>query len=250
MEKQKILQACTVEGNVVKLPPGQLDRKLYTEVAKALELIGGKWKGNKIMGFVFPTDPTDLLAQISSGEKRNLKKEFQFFETPKELAKEMVRDAWIEKGHRVLEPSAGQGAIVKALFEFYPFLKQVDCCELMPINKTFLEKIDGVHIIGDDFLSESLQITYANYYDRIIANPPFAKNQDIDHIYAMYNCLKPGGKLITLSSTHWNHVDQKKEREFLNWVYETVDGRVEKISAGTFAESGTNIETFMITINK
>jgi len=27
--KEQVLQACTVEGNVVKLPAGQLDRKLH-----------------------------------------------------------------------------------------------------------------------------------------------------------------------------------------------------------------------------
>ena len=53
MDAQKVLQECTVEGNVVKLPEGQLERKLYQEVAKALDLIGGKWKGGKVFGFVF-----------------------------------------------------------------------------------------------------------------------------------------------------------------------------------------------------
>ena len=45
MTKEQVLQDCTIEGNVVKLPNIQLDRKDYQEVAKALELIGGKWKG-------------------------------------------------------------------------------------------------------------------------------------------------------------------------------------------------------------
>jgi len=40
--KEQILQTCTIEGNVVKLPSEQLDRNLYIEVAKSLELIGGK----------------------------------------------------------------------------------------------------------------------------------------------------------------------------------------------------------------
>ena len=39
--KEQVLQNCTVEGTVVKLPNVQLYRKLYQEVAKALELIGG-----------------------------------------------------------------------------------------------------------------------------------------------------------------------------------------------------------------
>ena len=37
--KEQVLQNCTVEGTVVKLPNVQLDRKIYQEVAKALELI-------------------------------------------------------------------------------------------------------------------------------------------------------------------------------------------------------------------
>ena len=46
--KEEVLQNCTVEGTVIKLPNTQLDRKLYQEVAKSLELIGGKWKGGKV----------------------------------------------------------------------------------------------------------------------------------------------------------------------------------------------------------
>lgn len=44
METKEILIQCTVEGNVVKLPSVQLERKEYLEVKKHLELIGGKWK--------------------------------------------------------------------------------------------------------------------------------------------------------------------------------------------------------------
>ena len=107
-----ILKQCTVEGLVVKLPDEQLSRPLYMEVAKQLNLIGGKWKGNKIMGFVFQEDPTELLNKIAGGEKINLKKEYQFFATPSSLARDMVMYADIDGASSILEPSAGQGAIV------------------------------------------------------------------------------------------------------------------------------------------
>ena len=51
MTKEEVLQKCTIEGNIVKLPNVQLDRNEYLEVKKALELIGGKWKGGKVFGF-------------------------------------------------------------------------------------------------------------------------------------------------------------------------------------------------------
>lgn len=47
--KEDILQQCTVDGNIVRLPDVKLERKDYLEVAKALQLIGGKWKGGKIV---------------------------------------------------------------------------------------------------------------------------------------------------------------------------------------------------------
>jgi len=175
METQEVLQGCTVEENVVKLPEGQLDRDDYIAVKKALELIGGKWKGGKVAGFVFNEDPTDLLAQIANGEKRNLKKEFQFFATPDKLADLLVKHANIKKGQAILEPSAGQGAIIKAIQKALPN-HPVDCYELMPVNQTFLEKMDNVNFLGANFLG----ILQSIKYDRIIANPPFTKNRDID----------------------------------------------------------------------
>lgn len=196
---QKILQQCTVDGLIVKLPEGQLERKLYQEVAKSLELIGGKWKGGKVMGFVFPADPTELLEQIANGEKRNLKKEYQFFATPQTLAAEMVRNADINSPDlMVLEPSAGQGAIVNEILKAERGLI-VHCFELMDINRTVLSKIKDCVILGNDFLTETEPF---HRFDRIIANPPFAKNQDIDHIYKMWEVLKPGGKIVTIASKH------------------------------------------------
>jgi len=37
--KQEVLQNCKVEGTLIKLPEVQLERKLYLDVAKALEFI-------------------------------------------------------------------------------------------------------------------------------------------------------------------------------------------------------------------
>jgi hypothetical protein len=62
--KEEVLKNCIVDGLVVRLPNVQLDRKLYQEVSKSLELIGGKWKGGKVYGFIFLSDPTDLLFKL------------------------------------------------------------------------------------------------------------------------------------------------------------------------------------------
>jgi len=79
MTKIEVLQNCKIEGNIIKLPNTQIDRKVYLEVKKSLELIGGKWNGGKVFGFVFTADPTNLLNQISNRESRNLKKRVSVF---------------------------------------------------------------------------------------------------------------------------------------------------------------------------
>lgn len=249
--KQEVLQQCKVEGLVVKLPSVTLDRKLYVEVKNALELIGGKWKGGKVQGFVFQDDPTELLQEIASGEKRNLKKEYQFFETPEKLADRLVELAEINNPDlMVLEPSAGQGAIVKALFRKEPNLI-VHAYEIMEINRLILNKHPDCVVIGSDFLQKDGSIgTVDNVcFDRIVANPPFSKNQDIEHITEMYRRLAVNGILVSIASTHWTFSQNKKETEFKDWL-KSVNASIIDIPAGTFKESGTSVPTVIIVIKK
>lgn len=241
--KEQVLQNCTVEGMVVKLPSVQLDRKLYTDVAKSLELIGGKWKGGKVSGFVFNEDPTELLADVSNGEKRNLKKEFQFFPTPDEIADWLVELADLKGSERVLEPSAGQGAIIKAINRKHPKM-MIECFELMPLNEKFLNKIPTAIVIGNDFL----EADEPEGFDKIIANPPFSKNQDIDHIEKMWSVLRPGGRIVSVASKHWQLSKNKKEKQFREFVEK--NGHVQEIESGAFKDSGTMVASCVIVLDK
>jgi len=243
-EAIETLKNSKVEGMVVKLPEGQLDRKTYTEVKAKLELIGGKWKGGKVMGFVFNEDPTELLEQIANGENRNIKKEYQFFATPDHLADRLVELADITNGHEILEPSAGQGAIIKAIHRSIADIDPISAYELMPINQTFISKIDGCVLLGGDFLEEC-----EKSFDRIIANPPFSKNQDIQHVKKMYTHLNPGGRLVSIMSKHWQFSSNKKEVEFREWL-DYVGAEVEEIESGEFKKSGTSIATCIVIIDK
>lgn len=243
MTKEETLQQCAVEGNVVKLPDVQLDRKEYMEVKKALELIGGKWKGGKVAGFVFATDPTDLLNQVANGEKRNLKKEFQFFATPDSLADELVELAELEQHDTILEPSAGQGAIIKAINKVCDCVP--DCYELMDVNTLILNKTGlSFNLIGEDFFKHN-----GKEYSKIIANPPFTKNQDIDHLKEMFEVLGRGGRLVCITSESWVNGDQKKQVAFRDWL-EELDAEVIDIEKGAFKESGTMVGGKIVVVNK
>ena len=243
VNKIEVLQNCRVEGNIVKLPDTQLDRKVYLEVKKSLELIGGKWKGGKTYGFVFHSDPSELLLEVSKGSDINLKKEYQFFATPKSLARKLVKMAEISEEDKILEPSAGQGAIIEQINEVTDIVP--DCFEIMDTNKIILEKSDlRFNLLGDDFLESDNK-----EYTKIIANPPFSKNRDIAHVYKMYEKLAYGGRIVTMMSRHWQKSTNKKEKGFKEFL-DRVGARVIEVDAGEFKESGTLIATVIVIIDK
>lgn len=241
------LRKCKVEGKVLHLPPisdGPLEN--YAEVRKALLNAGAKYKRNT---FVFPTDAQPFIDRLTGGESVNIKQEFQFFATPKQLAERMVDLAELHEHDglgfgSILEPSAGQGAIVKAIHEATGGTSVIGY-ELMDANREALKKIRGLNIIGNDFL----QADETSKYDRIIANPPFTKNQDIDHIRKMYAVLAEGGVLVTISSISWTFGSQKKQVQFREWLDE-IGAYQEELPADTFKESGTSVKTMLLVIKK
>lgn len=271
MTTEEVLQGCTIDGTVVKLPDVQLERKAYMDVKKHLEGIGGKWKGGKVAGFVFPHDPSELLGRVAAGEKVNLKKDFQFFATPADLCDHLVDLAKLDREHNILEPSAGQGAIVEAIRRQIPNI-MVDCYELMPQNQSILMGVGGVIFMGENFLTDC-----DDKFDRIVANPPFTKGQDIEHLRKMYDLLEDEGLVACITSLSWIHSSNKKSTEFRNWLCDDLENGtdgfdwdrfsrigtdaqfyrkngdrvyLEMVDAGTFKESGTTVKTAIVVIEK
>jgi hypothetical protein len=243
METLEVLQKCTVEGMVVKLPNVNLERKEYTDVKKSLEKIGGKWKGGKVAGFVFASDPTKLLGEIAGGKKINLKKDFQYFATTTELSDKVVSLACLNEFDTICEPSVGQGAIVRAINDVCSVIP--DCYELMETNRVILNQTSlKFNLIGEDFLSHGNK-----KYSKIIANPPFTKNQDIIHFTEMYNILEDNGRLVCITSESWANGSQKKQVAFREWLTE-LNAEIIDIERGAFKSSGTNVGGKIIVVDK
>lgn len=238
-----ILKSSKTDGNVVRLPTIQLDRKTYLKVNSVLELLGGKWNTQK-RGFVFKTDPEPLLNSILGQEPVDFRKEYQYFPTPQDVAAEMVDLLDLEDGHLLLEPSAGQGHLVFEVIKRFPNIK-VDCYEIFETNRLILNKLPNVNLFDEpDFLKGTNNL---GQYDRILANPPFSKNRDIEHIYRMYVNLKKGGKLVSLSGPHWKISGNKQETLFRDWLQE-VNAEFYEIESGAFKE--TKVQTTIIKITK
>lgn len=233
-ELQQSISKMIVNGNRLELPSDEVFSN-YAQVKKTLIQAGGKYKK---CGFEFASnDPRDIKDKLCSGEKINDKKKFQFFATPKSLAAELVRLAEIEPHHRCLEPSAGHGAIADLVQEKTGFCTVV---ELMPENAAVL-KSKGYEVAEGDFL----KMVFPERFDRIIANPPFAKNQDIDHIRRMYSMLSDRGMLVSIASLSWLSGSQRKQVEFRAWLAE-IGATTTNIPAGEFKQSGTSVGAVIV----
>ena len=241
---EEILKHCTLEDGVLKLPQVQFNKKSYAEAKKWIEEAGGSWQGWKVQGFTFPFNPERVFSILKDGKRCNLQQDYQFFETPADVADWLVMLAGgIHEDDTVLEPSAGRGALIKAIHRACPSVT-VECYELMPENREFLHTLSNVILLDEDFTKDSV-----GSYTKIIANPPFSGNQDIEHVRLMYDRLEQGGTLAAITSQHWRFASEKICIDFRNWLKE-VHGEVFEISAGEFKESGTSISTMAVVIKK
>lgn len=241
---EDILKHCTLKDNVLKLPRVQFNKKSYAEAKKWIEEAGGSWQGGKVQGFTFPFNADRVFSILHEGKRCNLQQDFQFFATPPEVADWLVMLAGgVHEDEKVLEPSAGTGAIIDAIHRSCKDLV-VDCFELMPENKELLSKKSNINILGDDFTTYDLGL-----YDKIIANPPFSKNQDIRHVKRMYEHLNNGGTVAAIMSCHWKIASEKECADFREWLKD-VHAKVCDIEEGSFKQSGTGIETTAVIIQK
>lgn len=239
---EKILQNCKWDGQVLTLPQVQFTKKSYLEAKKWIEETGGKWNTSR-QGFTWEFDANRVANILLQGKRYNLQQEFQFFATPDWIADLVAsRFSSLSSDMRILEPSAGRGSLVKAIRRRCPDAV-VDCFELMPENIPFLQQVEGANIVGTDFKDCEGQ------YQRIIANPPFSNNQDIDHVYLMFDHLEQGGEMAVITSRHWQIAQDKKSRFFRQWLQEN-GANIEDIAGGEFKESGTIVSTSLVFIAK
>jgi len=234
-----ILKQSRCEENRLHLPH-QLPRELYVQTDKVIKLLGGKW--NRSAGaHLFEADCAERVDEaVIAGEVTDFQKLYQFYETPSDLARRMVAVADVREGARVLEPSAGKGAILREL----PPGVHCTAVELNPAMMSYLGQAQAVHC--GDFLQCNGEL---GLFNAVIANPPFRNGQDVEHVRHMHDLVKPGGTVVTITSPAWQYRTDRKHSEFRTWL-ETLDHEVENLPEGTFNSSGTNVRSLLITIRK
>ena len=238
---EQIIKQGVLKDNVYYLPNVKLDRKEYLDIAEHLKFLGGKWKGRGLNGFIFDRQISSIDELLGNNIK--VKKDIQLFETPESIADKLVEYAEIDNYQTILEPSAGRGRIIKSIQKVCSC--QIDYCEINDVNRKYLDEIKNINFLEEDFL----KLKTNKKYTRILANPPFAKNQDIDHIMKMYELLSEKGILVSMSSNHWQMAKEKKCQEFRKFI-EYTNAEVIELQNGDFKESGTLVKGNIIIIRK
>lgn len=231
--------------------PGQLDRKLYVRVDKALQLAGGKWhRGHKAHLFDIPA--ADAIEQmVLTGHVVDTKREFDAFYTPALLAQIMCERAGIEPGQHVLEPSAGEGAIARELIKCGAI---VFAWELRPEAAAHVDALvrpKGGACLVRDFLAvePAPEGLYAADFDAVVMNPPFSKRQDVRHVSHALRFVKPGGRLVAIMSAGIQFRQDALTVALRNEI-NAHGGVMEVLPDVAFKESGTMVNAVMLVVTR
>lgn len=207
--------------------------------------LGGKWVSGK-QGFVFPedVDAAEVVRLAQTSGTIIDPKEAEFFETNTELAASLAKWVAPRTGTKILEPSAGRGAIVKALFAECPNI-YVYVCEPLAEHKKVLSELGCIHL-ADDFMSDDATV---RGFDGIAMNPPFSKRQDIRHITKAVEHLKVGGRLAAIASAGVLSRQDKLSTDFREMV-KSHGGTIVVNPEHSFADAGTLVSTVTIKLEK
>lgn len=252
----EILSRATWTDAGLVLPPIK-DHKLYVKVDTALERIGGTWdRRAKAHTFEALAAAKAAIQELLDSGKIPSANPLNFWPTPDTLAAVMVNALGLPPSHerpsRVLEPSAGEGSLLRAVQRLCGAFHELTAVEIDTARARTLREsrlVDNMAVA--DFLM--LWPTYfPDPFDYVLMNPPFSVEGNttvyVDHIRHAFTFLKPGGRLVALAPTGFTFTDTKKLKGFLAWVDH--HGGWTALDPAAFKAVGTATQTTLICLTK
>lgn len=158
--------------------------------------------------------------------------ELQAFYTPPSVVEMVHKLAEIEPGMKVLEPSVGDGALIKGLVG-------ID-----------LVRYDINPDVEADITGDFLEMPIDCVFDRIIMNPPFTKSQDALHIIHAFKFLKKEGVLVSVLSAKSVETMNTAPRRNLRGLIKKY-GELTVLPDDAFVASGTGlVKTYLLRLRK
>lgn len=198
-------------------------------------------------------------------------KRFGFFPSPAKVVDAVIEAAQIIVGADkprllILEPNAGTGNLARRCaptcaehtkgwsgdrarhLEEHRWDNAVDCVEMQPALADGLRAARRYRaVLCCDFLH--LDPATTGLYDRVVMNPPFDRERDIDHVVHALDFLKPDGLLVAVMSAGTEFRETKKSRAFRD-LMKKMNARWRDLPQGSFAEVGTNVNTILLRVYK
>lgn len=248
----EVLSTIETQGNEARIKT-QLDRKLYTKTNKVLAALGGKWT-RKVQAHVFPGDAGALIESVLLTGEVTTHQDIGFFPTPIDIGRKLVEEADIREGNLVLEPSAGRGDLVAAIIERHTKVSII----AVEREERFAEEIrqrfpTQVEVHCGDFIASAgafAAIGGAGTIDRVIMNPPFIRENGVDHlthVETAHELLGRGGRLVTVLPKGIDFRMDARHRGFREW-FQDHDGFTRDLPDQAFKASGTGVRTVMLSM--
>jgi len=155
-------------------------------------------------------------------------KDLQYYPTPAAVVERVMAEFHIRPGEKVLEPSCGCGRFLDALRKAGADAIGI---EVDP-SRAAQARAKGHRVL----LANFLETIPTEDYDHVVMNPPFYGQHYAKHVNHALKFLKPGGRLTAIlpATARYDHG--------------LLNGRWQDLPVGSFSESGTNINTTVLTI--
>lgn len=171
--------------------------KTYAQVKTVIERLRGGWNGKS---HLFMYDPSQRIAEVIAAGKMPKNNPYSLHCTPPDVASMMVDWADIpsDRAVKVIEPSAGTGALVDAIWKTHPYAR-IHAWEFDPFNLDVLKaKYPALAIRGTDWRQSDEDGTA----DFVIMNPEFRGSAWVKHVGLGLKALKETGTLISVVPAH------------------------------------------------
>jgi tRNA1(Val) A37 N6-methylase TrmN6 len=165
--------------------------------------------------------------------------------------------AWaVRTGDRVLEPSAGEGALVRAIWG-----RKADHITAVEIDEDRCDKLADLidSCRGDGkraFTSKILRVDFLNLvpdvvcaaadFDSVVMNPPFSRAAEARHVLHAMKFLKSGGRLAAIMSGGIRYRQDKVYQQLRDALGAQTMDALEDLPEDTFKSAGTCVSTVIV----
>ena len=259
-EVRAVLSASTLDGTTLALPDGDLHRPVWEKVHAVLTGMGAKGGSRRNQPYRFEIDRrADLLAFVGGGPAPKPERTTAgWVRTPDALAADVVArfvtPALLPstgKPVRWLEPSAGDGSLVRAVVKVLP---GSDATTVEPVAERAdrleaIEEASGLVYRGtfEEYAAYHAE-TWVAPYDLVVMNPPYSvpgnRTLWIDHVRLAWSLLAEGGQLVAIVPGRPERRADKKTAELLTMLGRDV--LIEALPPKSFHQYGTDVDTAVI----